>query len=189
MLRTLAIIIATFLTIEASAKPKATGLAQVEAGQSFPQNELTDLFSPGNAMRLRLFGGAKIKLGAVGIGWDISYAEYELKNELEGHYNRVLWDWLFIPINIGFLQITPGLAWVITDVQIDDLGLKEQSIRPASVLSIGASLGVISNFAITAQVRGEAVWEDMEPVSMQNQDELNITGKYITATIGGMLHF
>ena len=45
------------------ASTEATGLAQVELGQSYPQNRLTSYFSPGNAYRLRLFGGAKAKLG------------------------------------------------------------------------------------------------------------------------------
>ncbi|SMF04932.1 hypothetical protein [Pseudobacteriovorax antillogorgiicola] len=190
-MRLSAVILTTALATSplAHGKTEATGLVQFEYGQSFPQNELTSYFSPGDAYRLRLFGGAKIKLGAVGLGWDITYANYGLKDGLSGHYNRLLWDWLFLPVGIGFIQLTPGLAWVVTDVDVSEMGLKEQSIRPAGVLSIGVKLGIISNVAITAQVRGESVWEDMEPVVLPNQDEIDITGQFVTATVGGMLYF
>ena len=171
------------------AKAKATGLAQFEYGVSYPQKDLTTYFSSGESYRFRIFGGAKLKLGAVGLGWDFTFSDYSLKNSREGHYKRILWDWLFLPINIGFIQFTPGVAWVITNVDISDLGLKEQSVRPAAVVSLGVRLGVIKNFAVTAQVRGESVWEDKEPVNLINQSELDITGQFVTATVGGMMYF
>ncbi len=178
-----------FISAPGFSKTQATGLFQVEVGQSFPQNELTNLIAPGNTLRVRIFGGAKIKFGSVGLGWDISYTEYELKNLRSGFYHRYLWDWLFIPVSLGFINITPGIAWVVTDAKIAEIGLQEQSVRPAAVLGIGMRLGIVANFAVTAQLRGEKVWEDMERVSNLSSDEINITGEFITATVGGMLYF
>lgn len=171
------------------AKTEATGLLQLEGGLSYPQNHLTQFISSGTMVRFRIFGGAKLKLGSVGLGWDISYADYELKDGYSGYYKRYVWDWFFFPIGLGFFQITPGVAWVISDTSIKELGLYEQSVRPAGVLALGVRLGVIKNFALTAQIRGEKVWEDMETVDNFYLEEINITGDFISATVGGMIYF
>ncbi len=168
---------------------EATGLIQFEAGQSFPQNELTEFFAAGTAYRFKIFGGAKMKLGAVGLGWDVTYADYQLKDELQGHYKRIVWDWFFLPIRIGFFEITPGVAWVITDIRVDQWRLKEQSVRPAASLGLGLRFNLMQHLALSAQVRGEKVWEDMETVTGLNRQEIDITGDYITATAGAVFFF
>lgn len=177
------------MTPLATAETKATGLVLTEMGVTYPQQHLTEFLSTGNSLRFNIFGGAKIKFGAVGLGWDITYSQYKVKDQRDGHYQTVMWDWLFIPVNIGFLQFTPGIAWVITDVNIPDLGLKEQSVRPAAVLGLGMRLGLLSNLALTAQIRAISVWEDMEPIAISQASEWNITGPAVTSTAGFMIYF
>lgn len=182
--------------LKSYAGPEATAHLGLEVGISTPQNHLTDYISPKNAARLNLFGGARVDQkgigsAAVGLGLDLTYADYKLKSDMEGHYRRYLWDWFFLPISLGFLQITPGVSWVVTDVELKDLGIKETSIRPGAVLGVGIRLNILPFLALTAQVRGEKVWEDKEAITVPGSsiDELNITGEYITSTVGIMGYF
>ncbi|MFW7379239.1 MAG: hypothetical protein ACOH5I_10560 [Oligoflexus sp.] len=176
------------------AKGEATGHVGLEYGKSAPQSHLIDTVGSGETLRLRLFGGAKIQqkgVGAVGLGLDLSYSDYELKNNLTGHYRRVVWDWFFLPLNIGFLEITPGLTWVITDVHIEEYDVRHVSIRPGGLIGLGFRIGILPYVALTGQVRAERVWEDKARAVAANLDfdTLTITGDYISATVGIMAFF
>jgi hypothetical protein len=181
-----------FISVPLVAKPKMAARIGVAAGRTAPMSEpLSEYVDSGEALQLKLFGGAKIKkkagIGAVGLGWDITYSRYKLKNELEGHYRRYLWDWFFLPISLGPLVITPGLAWNVTDIHLPEYGIKEISVRPAAVLAVGLQVGILPHLALTAQARGEAVVDDREkPHEPAPFEKLDITGNFWTATIGVM---
>lgn len=172
------------------AKPEVTSNLMLQGGRSYPQAELAEWLQPGPAYRLKVFGGAKVDVaavGAVGLGLDLTYSQHQIKNSEGGRYRRWLWDWLFVPINIGFLNVTPGIAWVVTDVHVPEWDVKEVSIRPAGVLSVGARVGVHPNVALTADVRAEKVVIDQEPIGPE--EKKNVTGEYVAAMAGIMGYF
>jgi len=178
----------------ANSKTQATGHLGLEYGFSIPQGALADTFDPGSSLRLRAFGGAKLEqkgLGAVGLGLDLSYTNYLINEDLSGHYRRVVWDWFFLPLNIGFLELTPGFTWVITDVRIVEYGVRAVSIRPGGLLGVGFRLPVLPHLAFTGQARIERVWEDRARVGLSSLpfETLIITGTYLAATIGLMAFF
>ena len=80
-------------------QPQPTGFILTEAGNAFPQTELSSWVEPGTAYRLKLFGGAKVKLGpvgAVGLGWDLTYSQHDIKESENGFYRRFTWDYIFL---------------------------------------------------------------------------------------------
>lgn len=180
--------ILVFLALSTSAAQAAnekTGHLGVEGGRSYPQGEAATWLDPGPAFRTDIFGGVKINIGpggAAGLGLDFTYAQYNTKNEDGGRYRRYLWDWFFLPIGIGYLNVTPGLAWVVTDVRLPSIDLEETSIRPAAVLSVGLNIPVMQHLALVVDVRGEKVLIDKERIDANH--ELNITGDFITAVVG-----
>jgi hypothetical protein len=179
--------------LTAGAATQATGHLTLEGGRSYPQKELAEWLEPGPAYRAEIFGGAKVNvpmIGAVGLGLDLTYSFHHFKDaggDDQGHYQRFLWDWFFLPINIGFLNVTPGIAWVVTDIDAPALGVEELSVRPAAVLSLGLRVGILPHLALTADVRGEKVLLDQERLDADHQ--LNITGEFVTALAGIMAYF
>ena len=178
----------------ADRKGQATGQLGLEYGFSIPQAGLAETFAGGSSLRLRAFGGAKLKqqgLGAVGLGLDLSYTNYMLHDDLSGHYRRVVWDWFFLPLQIGFLELTPGFTWVITDVRLVEYGVRAVSIRPGGLLSLGFRLPILPHLAVTGQTRIERVWEDRARVGLASLpfETLIITGNYLAATLGLMAYF
>ena len=180
----------TFLTAKAlhAEAPKATAQLLLEAGRASPQGKLRDYLMPATAYHLNIFGGAKVELrfiGAVGLGWDFSYSEHTLKNNVEGHYRRFSWDWFHLPLGFGFFYVKPGLSWVLTNVQIPELQVEESSIRPELLLDLGMRVGLGENFALTAGGRGEWTWLDTERTSKGK--DLAITGNFGSWFAGIML--
>lgn len=172
------------------AKPEATGSLLFQGGQAYPQKDLVEFLEPGTAYRLKLFGGAKVDMkfiGAVGLGWDITYSDHSIKMDESGSYRRFTWDWFYLPISLGFIHITPGLAWVVTDIDTELLGIKETSIRPAGILDIGASLAFTSNFGVALNGRVSKTIIDKE--TMSNGRDINIVGDYASWFLGAFLYF
>jgi hypothetical protein len=170
--------------------PKATAHLLLEAGKASPQGKLRDYLKPGNAYHLNIFGGAKVDVkfvGAVGLGWDFTYSEHALKNDVDGHYRRFSWDWFHLPIGWGLFYVKPGLSWVLTNVKIPELQVDESSIRPEILLDIGARMGFGANFAITGGGHAEWAWLDSEKTSTGK--DLNITGNFMSWFAGVMLYF
>ncbi len=159
--------------------PQPTGSVHFEAGKSNPQGKLKDYLMPGNLYRFGIFGGAKVDLkfvGAVGLGWDFTFSEHKLKDNMEGHYRRVTWDWQHVPLSFGFLYVKPGLSWVVTNVKIPSLGVDESSIRPELMFESGIRVGLSPNFGFSTGAVAEWAWLDTEKTSAGK--DLNITGNY-----------
>ncbi|MDH5377455.1 MAG: hypothetical protein OEX00_03930 [Gammaproteobacteria bacterium] len=160
-----------------------TAAFSAQGGWAIPQEEVGELIENGNSVRFHIFGGAKVtKSGSVGLGLDFTYSEHAIKGGGGGHYQRILWDWFFLPLGLGPLRIIPGIAWVGIDTKMDDLGVKEQSFRPAGVLGLELGLGVTKNINILATVRAERTMDDFEPVSTGGNK--NITGDFVNALVG-----
>ena len=172
------------------AEPKGTGLLNVQIGQSRTGEELSQLIDKGNAYRVKLFGGMKLDLefiGAAGLGLDLTAHTHKLKEGFTGRYNRLTWDWFYLPVKFGLLTITPGLGWSVIDVKISEMDIKEISIRPHAMLNLGLSLAIAQHVALTADVRYESIWEDREPSSIS--DEVNVTDSHFSSFVGLMTYF
>ncbi len=170
--------------------PKATAQLLMEAGKASPQGKLRDYLKPGNAYHLNIFGGAKVDVkfvGAVGLGWDFTYSEHALKNDVQGHYRRFSWDWFHLPLGWGLFYVKPGLSWVLTNVKIPELQIEESSIRPELMLDVGARLGLGENFALTGGGHSEWAWLDTEKTAAGK--DLHITGNFMSWFAGVMLYF
>jgi len=183
------LIFAIFLMVPVLAHSEGTEIAasaMVQYGKSYPQGELAKFLDQGDAYRLNLFGGAKLKvpfISAVGLGFDFTYYNYISKNSVDGFYfRRYLWDMLFIPIGFGPFLFTPGLAWVITDTHLPQFGINQTSIRPAGTLGLGFFLGLADRLAL--RIDGRVVWEMDDHEKMNDGNELNIRGKYVEAFAG-----
>lgn len=170
-----------------------TGQLTLEGGRAYPQRELTKWLAPGPSYRANIFGGAKVNvpmIGAVGLGLDFTYTDFKIK-DMDGmgkaYYHRYLWDMFFLPISFGILNITPGIAWVVTDAKVEAWGLNEVSIRPAFVLSGGLHLGITDHLGLCVDVRGERVVTDHE--ELYDGETINLTGDFVTAMGGLMLYF
>lgn len=177
-------------TVSYAAKPKATGSLYLQGGQAYPQKDLVEFLQPGTAYRLKLFGGAKVNVkfvGAVGLGWDFTYSEHEMKFDDNASYRRLTWDWFHLPISLGFIHFTPGLSWVLTDVDSEVVGLKETSIRPAVMLDTGISLALTSNFGVALNARASKTIIDKE--KLNDGSEINIVGDYVSWFVGGFIYF
>lgn len=161
------------------AAPQATGKLLFAAGKASPQGKLRDYLMPANAYNFNIFGGAKVDLeyiGAVGLGWDFTYSEHKLKNDVKGHYRRFSWDWLHVPLSKSLFYVKPGLSWVLTNVKIPELQVEESSIRPELLFEAGMRVALGSNFGITGGARGEWTWLDTERTS--SGKDLAITGNF-----------
>lgn len=171
-------------------EPKATAQLTLEAGRASPQGKLKDYLKPGNVYHLNIFGGAKVDLkfvGAVGLGWDFTFSEHRLKDDVVGHYRRFAWDWFHVPVGLGFLFFRPGLSFVLTNVKIPELEVDESSIRPEIILDAGVRVGVGANVAITGGGRAEWAWRDSEKTSLGH--DLEITGNFMSWLAGLSIYF
>ena len=172
-----------------SAEPQGTGLLQVELGASEVGESLSDYVGRGESLRVKLFGGMKLDIplvSAAGLGLDLTMHRHVMADEYQGHYNRVTWDWFYLPIGLGFINITPGLGWNVVDISIEELGVKEISIRPHAMLNLGMSLAFMQHLALTVDARYEKIWDDFEPTIDSN---LNITGDHVSVFAGLMTYF
>jgi hypothetical protein len=183
----------TFIAVQAMAEEsKATATAQmtVEAGKASPKGKLQDYLKPATAYHLNVFGGAKVDMkfvGAVGLGWDFTYSDHPLKNDVSGHYRRLAWDWLHVPIGLGFFYLKPGVSWLLTNVKIPELGVDESSIRPELILDVGTRVGFGSNFALTGG--GHAEWALVDKERKTDGTDLDITGNFMSWFAGVMIYF
>ncbi|MDB2447029.1 hypothetical protein N9W79_00220 [bacterium] len=172
-----------------AAEPQGTGLLLLEAGKSSVGEALVDYVENGDAYRVKLFGGMKLDIplvSAAGLGIDFTFHSHALKEDFSGHYNRATWDWFYLPISIGPINITPGLGWNITDIQIEELGISEISIRPHAMINTGLTLAIFQHFALTVDARYERIWDDFEPTL---DGRLNITGDHVSVFAGMMTYF
>lgn len=104
------------------------------------------------------------------------------------YYRRYMWDWLFIPVSIGgILQITPGLAWLVTDVNSPSRGIDQTSIRPVGVLTIGLRIPFSQLVALRVDDRTEIAFADR--AKLPNGSKLNLTGSFVSAFAGFDLEF
>jgi hypothetical protein len=160
----------------------------VQGGRAFPGGPLAAWVDPGTAVRVKLFGGARVRsvrwLSAVGLGLDFTYSAHGGKPDYaEFKYRRFLWDWFFIPISFNDVVIlTPGLGWLLTDVEHPRAGVAQTSIRPAFVLTLGSRFPVAGKLGLRADVRGEHALADRERAT--GGGELNLTGTFWGAFAG-----
>lgn len=158
--------------------------AVAQAGIAYPGGTVAEYLKEGTAYRLNLFGGARLPriawLGAVGLGIDFTYSEHQPRDGSIGFaYRRFLWDWLFIPVTFAdILSITPGLAWIVTDVKYPAVDIEQTSIRPAGVLTVGLAYPIVSRLSLRADLRGELPFRDREKRS--NGTELDLTGQFVS---------
>jgi hypothetical protein len=175
-----AILLSLSLTSARAGDVSAAGDIFVEAGKSWPNGPLQDWIGPGNAYRAHLFGGAHLQIpfvNAVGLGLDFTYAHHDFKQgSPDAYYRRYLWDWLFIPISIGYLQLTPGMAWVATDVKNDGLGIDRTSIRPAGVFTAALRIPVVSIVMLRTDFRTEIAFADHAQTTQGGT--MNLTGSF-----------
>ncbi len=186
VMRSLLVVLPLLLAFGASparaGEISAAGDVILEAGKTWPNGPLQDWIGPGTALRARLFGGAHLKIpyvNAVGLGIDFTYANHPFKlGSPDARYHRYLWDWLFIPVSIGWFQITPGVAWVVTDVHNDDLGIVRTSIRPAGVLTAALRVPVTSLIMLRTDFRTEIAFADRAQTN--TGATMNLTGSFWT---------
>ena len=175
------------LTTERSyAETKTTGRILFAVGEATPQAEIGDWLEKGDQYRLYLFGGAKLKFGAVGLGWDLTYSNHSIKNST-GSYKRYTWDWFYLPIAVGPVLFTTGLSWVVADVDYPELGIRETSVRPGGIAGLGVRLGIVPNGALSADLRYDNTAKDYETAN--SGKSYNMQGAFLSAVGGILIYF
>ena len=171
------------------AKNQLATSAALQIGRVFPQGTMNSYLEEGISYRTDLFIGAEVDVpvvSAVGTGVDFTYSEHELSADREGHFRRYLWDIFFFPVNVGVVQIQPGLAWNVTDVKIPALDLDEVSIRPAGVISAEIAIPINQQVRLTAMGRYTKIVSDMEETT---EGEINICGETVSVLSGVKVKF
>jgi hypothetical protein len=173
----------------AVAKNKLSTSAALQIGKVFPKGEIGYYLKEGISYRTDLFIGANVDIpvvDAVGTGVDFTYTSHELKDDQAGHYKRYLWDIFFLPVNLGPIQIQPGVAWNVTDVEIPSLNLEEVSIRPAGVISAQLAIPINQHVRLTAMGRYEKIVSDLEETT---DGKINISGEAVSFLSGMHVKF
>jgi hypothetical protein len=195
MLKTIAsILISTSLFFAASLanskEIEGTGLFLIEMGQGYTDADLEPYLSTATSYRMKVFGGMKLDIpyiSAAGLGLDLTYSAYKLKNGYSGRYNKLSWDWFHLPLRWGFFTFTPGINWNVIDIKIEQIDVAQISIRPGLMLDAGLSFAVAQRFAINANIRYESLWFDNE--KMVTGESIDITGNHILALFGLSTYF
>ena len=184
-MRSILFVCAFLSSVSLAGESKGTGLLQLQIGQSRASEPVANYTDKAISYRLKIFGGMKLELPlvkAAGLGLDLTFHNYKLKEGLGGRYRKIDWDWFYLPISLGVFTITPGLGWTIVDVKIKSLDISEISVRPHAMINAGLTLPVAQHVAVALDARYSSVWSDKE----QN---INITGDHYAAFMGLVTYF
>jgi hypothetical protein len=166
------------------------GMASLELGRAEAQGELKNIIDDSQALRVKLFYGLLAPnlswLGAAGYGLDLTYSSHDpaasITQDQGFEYERLLWQWIWIPYSIGPFFFKAALSWQWTKTSLPQLGIDESSFRPGLNLETGIRWPVANHWGLRAALRANQVVEDTE--TSDADDEVTVVGPITEAFVG-----